>query len=54
MPGMRRPAKKASLRLVGNKAFKTGIVLLEYAIEYAPARLVAASGRGFRGAKRRV
>jgi dihydrofolate reductase len=38
IPMLPPPAQRAKLRLVGNKTFKTGIVLLEYAIEYGTAR----------------
>ncbi|MFL5243731.1 MAG: dihydrofolate reductase family protein [Gemmataceae bacterium] len=31
------PANQAKLRLVANKVYKTGIVALEYAIDYGPA-----------------
>jgi len=34
IPLLPPPAGRAKLRLVGNKIFTTGIVLLEYAIEY--------------------
>ncbi len=37
IPMLPPPAQRARLRLVGNKTFKTGIVSLEYAIEYGPA-----------------
>ncbi len=37
IPMLPPPAQRARLRLVGNKVFQTGIVSLEYAIEYGPA-----------------
>lgn len=37
IPMLPPPAHRASLRLVGHKVFKTGIVSLEYAIAYQPA-----------------
>ena len=38
IPMLPPPAQRAKLRLVGNKVYKTGIVSLEYAIEYATTR----------------
>jgi dihydrofolate reductase len=37
IPLLPSPAKQAKLRLVSSKTFKTGIISLEYAIEYGPA-----------------
>ena len=37
VPLLPPPADRLKLRLVGTKAFKTGIVALEYATEYGPA-----------------
>jgi dihydrofolate reductase len=37
IPLLPPPARHVKLRLVGNKAFTTGIMSLEYAIEYGPA-----------------
>jgi dihydrofolate reductase len=36
VPLLPPPAKQVKLRLVGSKAFKTGIMSLEHAIEYGP------------------
>jgi dihydrofolate reductase len=38
IPMLPPPAQRARLRLTGNKVYKTGIVRLEYAIEYGKAR----------------
>jgi dihydrofolate reductase len=37
IPLLPPPAPQAKLKLVASKAFKTGIMMLEYAIEYGPA-----------------
>lgn len=37
IPLLPSPARQVKLKLVGSKTFKTGIVALEYAIEYGPA-----------------
>ena len=34
IPLLPPPARRAKLKLVGNKVFRTGIVSLEYAIDY--------------------
>jgi dihydrofolate reductase len=38
IPLLPPPARQVRLKLVGSKAFKTGVMSLEYAIEYGPAR----------------
>jgi dihydrofolate reductase len=43
IPLLPPPGKRIKLRLVGNKVYKTGIISLEYVIEYGPIK---------RGAKR--
>jgi dihydrofolate reductase len=37
IPLLPPPTKQVKLKMVGSKAFKTGIMALEYAIEYGPA-----------------
>jgi dihydrofolate reductase len=41
IPLLPPPARHVKLRLVGNTAFKTGIMSLKYAIEYGPAEPIA-------------
>lgn len=38
IPLLPPPARQTKLKLTGHKVFKTGIVMLEYAIDYSPAR----------------
>ena len=40
IPLLPTPAAQTKLKLTGHRVYKTGIVLLEYAIEYAPRRKV--------------
>jgi dihydrofolate reductase len=44
IPLLPPPAKQVKLRLLGHKAYKTGIMSLEYAVEYGPAEADAAPG----------
>jgi dihydrofolate reductase len=44
IPLLPPPAKQAKLKLTGHKVYKTGIVLLEYALKETPAEPAAAGG----------
>jgi dihydrofolate reductase len=48
IPLLPPPAEQVKLRLTSSKAFKTGIMSLEYAVEYAPTKTVAKKDTGRR------
>jgi dihydrofolate reductase len=45
IPLLPPPGRQTKLKLTGHRVFKTGIVLLEYAIDYSPARKAKTKSR---------